>query len=256
MKNYLSLGVRLLLGGVEQNQRNGKTFSLFSQTLDFDLRNGFPMLSTKYINFQHIVHETLWYLKGTNKLDYLHEHNIHIWDAWATDNSIGRTYGVQWRDFNGVDQVAEVIKTLKTNPDRRMIITGWNPAELNQMALPPCLTLMQFHVENNNLHMSVYQRSGDFCLGVPYDIAEMALLQTLIASVCDMTPATLSFFYGNVHMYENHVEAFKTIQLSRTTRPLPELVVAKKDNIDDFTDADIILNYYNPHGKIKYEVSK
>lgn len=255
MQNYKDLGYKILNTGIPEETRTGETTALYGETLKFDLRDGFPLMTTKYINFKNIIHETLWYLMGTDKITYLKNNGVNIWNNWADENdSIGPTYGVQWRNFEGIDQVRQIIETIKTDPDRRMIITGWNPTRLNEMALPPCLVMMHFHVENNNLHMTVYQRSADYCIGVPYDIAEMSLLLSLMANVTKLQPATLTMFYGNVHIYNNHIDLFKN-QLLESIKTLPTLNIINKEDIDEYIFEDIHIHDYE-HGPVyKYKIS-
>lgn len=264
MRNYLDLGLKIINEGKWLDSRNGKIKALFGEQLKFDLTDGFPLMTTKYINFEHIKHETFWYLKGTDKIDYLKEHNINIWNLWADENnSIGPTYGVQWRNFNNTnyDQVLEVIRLIKEDPfSRRIIINGWSPSQLDKMALPPCLVLIQFHVDNyNKLHTTVYQRSADFCLGVPYDIAEMALLTYIIAEYTNKQVGTLTVHYGNIHFYEEHIETFKNEQLFRSITALPKLFITNLPlSIDKLGEenTDIILTDYNPRPRIKYKIKE
>lgn len=261
MQNYNILG-RKILGAPQavHDTRSGKTIARFSEQLKFDLREGFPLLTTKSVAFRHLREEVKWYLMGTDKIDYLNEKNIKIWNEWADENnSIGPTYGVQWRNFNEegtaeADQVKEVIRLLKEEPtNRRMIITGWNPLQLKEMQLPPCLVLMQFHTgTDNTLHMTVYQRSADYCLGVPYDIAEMGIILTLIAKIVGMTPATLTMSYGNVHIYADHVETFKR-QLEEPIQPAPVVKYNGDLNcIDDYDPDKLVIEGYDAKNLPKY----
>ena len=261
MKSYLDLGNRILKNGTTITGRNGKVKALFGEQLKFDLKDGFPLLTTKYINFNHILHETIWYLKGTDKITYLKDNKINIWNLWADENdSIGPTYGVQWRDFNGMkkDQVKEAIELLRHDPhSRRIIITGWNPLQLRDMKLPPCLVLIQFHVDDDlKLHTTVYQRSADFCIGVPYDIAEMALLTHIIANIVNMEIGTLTMQYGNIHLYQEHQQIFRDIQSQRETRKLPKLEIKHILDIDNIDSKDITLRDYTSDTKIKYNIKE
>lgn len=260
MKNYMTLGFKILKKNNLVVSRNGDIYALYGETLKFDLQKGFPLLTNKFINFNHIIHETLWYLKGTDKITYLKENNINIWNLWADENeSIGPTYGVQWRNFNGIDQLKIAINDLKNNKfSRRIIISGWNVGQLSEMKLPPCLVLIQFNVDNNNnLHSVIYQRSGDFAIGVPYDIAEMALLTHIIANVCDLTPGTLTIQYGNIHIYKEHVDSFVNIQAKNKIHRLPKLKIKNKiDNIDNIKAEDIELKNYNYEKFIRYKIKE
>jgi thymidylate synthase len=252
MENYKQLGYKILNEGSKINGRNGVVYSLFGEQLKFDLTKGFPLMTSKYINFNHIKHEVIWYLMGTDKIDYLKEHKIHIWDKWADkNNSIGPTYGVQWRNFNGRDQVKEVINGLIHKPfSRRHIINGWNPNELHLMALPPCIVMIHFNVDSRyRLHAVVYQRSADFAVGVPYDIAEMALLTHYIANEALLEPGSLTMQYGNIHIYGEHVETLKE-QLKAEYDQLPVL----KLEHNDLATAEVV--GYNPGKKYKYEVKE
>lgn len=260
MKNYMKLGHNILKNKNVVSSRNGEIYANYGESLKFDLKKGFPLLTNKYINFDHILHETIWYLKGTDKITYLKENNIHIWNLWADDNdSIGPTYGVQWRNFNGIDQVKQVVEDLKTNKySRRIIINGWNVNQLDEMALPPCLVLLQFNVDKNNkLHTVVYQRSGDFAIGVPYDIAEMALLTHILANICDLKLGELTMQYGNIHLYMEHVDVFKKIQSKNKMYKLPKLVIKKKlKNIDNINASDIVLKNYKHAPHIRYKIKE
>lgn len=237
MQNYIELGKEVIAKGSKVQGRNGTVYSLFGKSLSFDLRKGYPLMTTKYINFNHIKHETKWYLSGDSSIKYLKDNNVNIWNLWADENDdLGPTYGVQWRDFEGVDQVKQVIHDVKHNPHRRMIINGWNVPRLPEMALPPCLVMMQYHVEGNTLHSTVYQRSADIAIGVPYDIAEMALLQHIIANITGREVGTLTMFFGDIHAYEEHIDTFKK-QLEEPPAKLPSLVIGER--ISDIDDIDV-----------------
>jgi len=250
MRNYLELGNKIIEQGDRVETRTGFTRSLTGESLSFNMADGFPMLTTKYINPLHIKHEVLWYLMGTTSIEYLQNNNIHIWDNWADEyNDIGKTYGYQWRRFNGDnhlgDQYKNAINLLKMDPfSRRILINGWNPLELHEMNLPPCIINLHLIARpDNKLDLVVYQRSADFCLGVPYDIAEMALLLHMICAEVDMIPNKLTITYGDVHVYENHIDTFKTVQAIRTPSKLPTL------------NPDWSLTGYEPQGKIAYKIS-
>lgn len=257
VKNYLDVGKEILVEGSLLETRSGNTIATTGKTLTFDLRDGFPLLTTKYIKFHNILHETIWYLMGTGSIDYLQEHGINIWNLWADENNdLGPTYGVQWRDFEGIDQVAEVVHDIQHNPHRRLIINGWNVPRIPEMALPPCLVLMQYHVQGDVLHSTVYQRSADWAIGVPYDIAEMALLLEIFANITGKQAGKLTMFYGDAHIYENHVEKFK-MQLTRTPKELPKLVIDEKiKDVDSIDPEKIRIERYDSDGFIKYPISK
>ena len=273
MKQYIDLLSKILKEPeAHQMTRSGPTIARFGEKLEFDLREGFPLMTTKFVSMKHIARETKWYMMGTDKIDYLKEHNMKIWDLWADENnSIGPTYGYQWRhwvadedwqveDKPVYDQVQDCIDRIKNNPtDRRIIVNGWNVAHLDKMALPPCLVMYQFHVgDNDTLNMTVYQRFADSCLGVPYDIAEMGLILFLVAKITGKTPAKLTFFYGNVHIYENHIDTLKE-QLLETPKQLPTITYeGELNNIEDYDPEKVILTNY-PKDEIKrykYDISK
>lgn len=258
MKAYNELVNDVLLNGSLKEARQGvQTQYVSGARMRIDLREGFPLLTTKYINFDHIVTETIWYLLGTDKITFLKANNVNIWNSWADENdSIGKTYGYQWRNFNdqNIDQIQQAIDTLKTNPtSRRIIITGWNPAQLQDMALPPCLMSMQFVSDGKTLDLVVYQRSADIAVGVPYDTAEMALLQHMVAAITGLKPRFLTFQYGDAHIYVDHIESLKK-QMLRPLKELPQLFVNAKQFIEQYTKEDFMLLNYNPDKKIKYEV--
>lgn len=262
MFDYKELGLTIINDGELKETRQGvKTLSLHGEFIELDLRRGFPLLTTKKINFKHIVVETLWYLLGTDKITFLKENGVHIWDKWADeDDYLGPTYGYQWRRYNGhklFDQIADVINILKTNPNsRRAIINGWNPIQLDEMRLPPCITQLQFLSNDGMLDLIVTQRSADFAIGVPYDIAEMALLQHIIAYVTGLKVRKLMFMYGDIHIYEDHLEALKE-QFERQVYNLPILKLDPKikiESIDDFDIEDFSIIGYNPGDFIKYKV--
>ena len=258
MENYNNLAKKILIeGDIKTSRQNVATRSLNGESLKIDLRKGFPLLTNKFINFNHIVTEVLWYLKGTDKITYLKENNVHIWDSWADENdSIGKTYGYQWRNFNsqGIDQIQQAIDLLKNDPtSRRIIINGWNPAQLKEMLLPPCVMNLQFISNGEYLDLVVYQRSADYAVGVPYDIAEMALINIMVAGVVNMKPRYLTMQFGDVHVYEPHVEALSK-QIEKELKELPMLIVNFKNKLEDYTKKDFVLNNYHTKEKIKYEV--
>lgn len=258
-QNYLILGLDLINNGHVKDTRTGKVRSMSGRSLSFDLQKGFPLLTTKYINIKHILYEVVWYLMGTESIDFLQSHGIHIWDDWAdSNNSIGKTYGYQWRHFNDItDQVAEVKRLLKEDKySRRIMINGWNPTQLSEMALPPCIVNLHFIVEDNKLNLVVYQRSADFCLGVPYDIAEMALITHLFADDAGLDVGTLTMFYGDIHIYENHIDNFISKQYINMQYPFPTLNmnVVKKSIKDNVLHEGILVDYKHAP-TVKYKIS-
>jgi thymidylate synthase len=258
MENYNHLAKKILTEGDIKISRQGVTTrSLSGESLKIDLRKGFPLLTNKFIRFNHIGTEVLWYLKGTDKITYLKENNVHIWDSWADEHdSIGKTYGYQWRNFNseGIDQIQQAIDLLKNEPtSRRIIVNGWNPAQLNEMRLPPCVMTLQFISNGKYLDLVVYQRSADYAIGVPYDIAEMALINMMVASIVNMTPRYLIMQFGDVHVYNPHVEALSA-QIEKEIKELPTLTINIKNKLEDYIRQDFVLNNYSTKEKIKYEV--
>ncbi len=262
---YNKLMNTLLFAGDYKEGRNGGTYGLFGNQMKFDLSKGFPLLTTKKVHFHAVVTELLWFLKGDTNVKYLHDHNVTIWDEWADEKgNLGPVYGSQWRSWFApsmgeafyIDQIANVIKSIKEDPfSRRHIVTAWNPAEIAQMALPPCHLLFQFHVSSDRkLSCHLYQRSADWFLGVPFNIASYALLTFLIAQQTGYEVGTFTHSFGDYHLYENHVEQAK-IQLERVSYPLPKLYVAPK-NIFDLTPNDISVINYRSHPTIKAPVSK
>ena len=273
MKQYLDLIKHVQEKGILKEDRTGTgTKSVFGYQMRFDLSEGFPMLTTKKLHLKSIVHELLWFLKGDTNIEYLKENNVKIWDAWANENGdLGPVYGHQWRDWNseGIDQITEVINTIKTNPDsRRMLISAWNPSVLpdtsvsfsenvanGKAALPPCHAFFQFYVTEGKLSCQLYQRSADIFLGVPFNIASYALLTMMIAQVCDLAPGDFIHTFGDAHIYSNHSEQIK-LQLSREPRDLPQMEINPSiKNIFDFKFEDFTLTNYNPHPHIKGIVS-
>lgn len=263
MKQYLVLMKNVMENGTPKNDRTGTgTISIFGAQLRFDLNKGFPLITTKKIHLRSIIHELLWFLKGDTNIKYLNENNVNIWNEWADkEGNLGPVYGYQWRSwnaFNGknIDQISEVIKQIKTNPDsRRMIVSAWNVGEIEKMALPPCHCFFQFYVADSKLSCQLYQRSCDLFLGVPFNIASYALLTLMVAQVCDLKPGEFIHTLGDTHLYNNHLEQAK-LQLSRTPKPLPKMVLnpAVKD-IFKFQFEDFKLMDYDPHPHIKAEVA-
>ncbi len=273
MKQYLDLIKHVQKNGVVKTDRTGTgTKSVFGYQMRFDLAEGFPMVTTKKLHLKSIIHELLWFLKGETNIGYLKEHNVKIWDAWADENGdLGPVYGHQWRNWNsdGIDQIVDVINTIKTNPDsRRMIVSAWNPSVLpdtsvsfsenvanNKAALPPCHAFFQFYVANGKLSCQLYQRSADIFLGVPFNIASYALLVMMMAQVCDLEYGEFVHTFGDAHIYNNHHEQIE-LQLSRETRELPTMKLNPAiRNIFDFKYEDFELVNYNPHPIIRGKVS-
>lgn len=273
MKQYLELVKHVKENGVFKEDRTGTgTKSVFGYQMRFDLSQGFPMVTTKKLHLKSIIHELLWFLKGETNIAYLKENNVKIWDAWADENGdLGPVYGHQWRSWNSedIDQIAELIETLKTNPDsRRMLVSAWNPSVLpdtsvsfaenvanNKAALPPCHAFFQFYVANGKLSCQLYQRSADIFLGVPFNIASYALLTMMIAQVVGLEVGDFIHTFGDAHIYTNHFEQIET-QLSREPRSLPVMKINPEiTSIFDFTYEDFTLEGYEPHPLIKGAVS-
>ena len=263
MQAYLDLLTHIKENGTFKSDRTGTgTTSVFGYQMRFNLAEGFPLVTTKKTHLKSIIHELLWFLKGETNIAYLKEHNVRIWDEWADENGdLGPVYGKQWRSWEGadgqvIDQIKEVIHTLKTNPDsRRIIVSAWNVAELPKMALMPCHAFFQFYVADGKLSCQLYQRSADVFLGVPFNIASYALLTMMVAQVCDLGLGDFVWTGGDTHLYSNHMEQVE-IQLSRNPRPLPTMHLnpAKKD-ILDFVYEDFTLEGYDPHPAIKAPVA-
>lgn len=273
MKQYLDLIKHVQENGVLKEDRTGTgTKSVFGYQMRFDLSQGFPMLTTKKLHLKSIIYELLWFLKGETNIAYLQENGVKIWDAWANENGeLGPVYGHQWRNWNseGIDQIKEVINTIKTNPDsRRMIVTAWNPSVMpdtsvsfsenvanNKAALPPCHAFFQFYVTEGKLSCQLYQRSADVFLGVPFNIASYALLTMMMAQVCDLKPGDFIHTFGDAHIYSNHSEQINT-QLSREPKELPTMEINPEvKSIFDFKFEDFTLQNYDPHPHIKGVVS-
>ena len=263
MQQYLQLLQHILDNGTEKTDRTGTgTKSCFGYQMRFDLQKGFPMVTTKKLHVKSIFYELLWFLKGDTNIKYLKENGVSIWDEWANEaGELGPVYGEQWRSWKGadgvvVDQITELIKQIKTTPDsRRLIVSAWNVAELPKMALMPCHTLFQFYVADGKLSCQLYQRSADVFLGVPFNIASYALLTMMVAQVCDLEPGDFVHSFGDVHLYNNHIEQAK-LQLSRTPFELPTLKInpAVKD-IFGFDFSDFTIENYQCHPGIKAPVA-
>ena len=263
MKQYLDLLNRILTEGVKKEDRTGTgTISIFGNQMRFNLEDGFPLLTTKKLHLKSIIYELLWFLKGDTNVKYLQEHGVRIWNEWADENGdLGPVYGHQWRswpDYNGgtIDQIQQVLDLIKNHPDsRRMIVSAWNVAEVNKMALPPCHTMFQFYVADGKLSLQLYQRSADTFLGVPFNIASYALLLMMMAQVTGLKPGEFIHTTGDTHLYLNHIEQAK-LQLTRTPRPLPTMRINPdvKDLLD-FDYEDFQLENYDPWDHIKATVS-
>lgn len=288
MKNYLEMCQFVLDNGTSREDRTGTgTKGVFGYQMRFDLSEGFPLLTTKKVHFPSLAKELLWFVSGDTNIKWLVENKVRIWNEWPYQlfqeskdfagesmdefveriinddafaqkyGELGPVYGKQWRDFGGVDQLQNVIDTIKSNPfSRRIIMSAWNPAEVDQMALPPCHAFMQFYVSNDNkLSLQLYQRSADVFLGVPFNIASYALLLHMVAKVCDLEVGEFIHTFGDLHIYNDHFDAIQT-QLSREVRPLPRLVIhGDQKEITDFKFDDFEVVDYNPHPRIKAKVS-
>lgn len=263
MKQYLDLLDRILREGVEKADRTGTgTISVFGHQMRFDLSEGFPLLTTKKLHLKSIIYELLWFLKGDTNIKYLNDHGVTIWDEWADANGdLGHIYGYQWRswlrpDGTVLDQIAQVERDIRRNPDsRRLIVSAWNAGDIENMALPPCHALFQFYVAKGRLSCQLYQRSADTFLGVPFNIASYALLTMMMAQVCGLRPGEFVHTLGDAHVYLNHVEQVK-LQLTREPRPLPRMVINPDvKDIFGFQYEDFELRDYNPHPHIKGAIS-
>ncbi len=263
MKQYLDLLQRIVNEGTRKEDRTGTgTLSVFGHQMRFNLEEGFPLLTTKKLHLKSIIHELLWFLKGDTNVRYLQENGVRIWNEWADENGeLGPVYGHKWRswpNYNGghVDQIQDIVNALKNNPDsRRMIVSAWNVAEVDQMALPPCHCLFQFYVANGKLSLQLYQRSADTFLGVPFNIASYALLTMMMAQVSGLKSGDFIHTTGDTHLYLNHLEQAKE-QLKRTPRTLPRMVINPNvTSIFDFKYDDFTLEGYDPLPHIKAEVS-
>lgn len=283
MKQYHDLVEHVFNNGHQKDDRtNTGTISTFGYQMRFDLKEGFPLLTTKKVFYKAIIYELLWFIKGDTNIKYLVDHGVKIWNEWPYENfkkhssyqgetleeyvdkiktdanfarehgDLGPVYGAQWRNFNGVDQLAQVINLIKHQPEsRRMILSAWNPAEINNMALPPCHTLIQFYVSNQKLSLQLYQRSGDIFLGIPFNIASYALLLEMVAQVTNLEVGEFVHTIGDAHIYINHIDQLK-LQLKREIRPLPTLKLNPNiKDLEDFTFEDIEIIGYDPHPPIK-----
>ncbi len=263
MKQYLDLLQRVLDEGVRKSDRTGTgTISVFGHQMRFNLQDGFPCLTTKKLHLKSIIHELLWFLAGDTNIKYLNDNGVRIWDEWADENGdLGHVYGYQWRswktpDGQTIDQISNLVKSLKENPDsRRHIVSAWNVADIDNMALPPCHALFQFYVADGKLSCQLYQRSADLFLGVPFNIASYALLTMMLAQVCGYQYGEFIHTFGDAHIYLNHLEQVHT-QLERTPRPLPKMKINPDvKDIFSFKYEDFELIDYNPYPHIKAEVS-
>ena len=273
MKQYHDLLKHILENGSQKGDRTGTgTISCFGYQMRFNLSEGFPLLTTKKLHLKSIIHELLWFIKGETNIQYLKDHKVRIWDEWADENGdLGPVYGHQWRNWNseGIDQIEFLIDQIKSNPNsRRMIVSAWNPSVLpdtsktftenvknGKAALPPCHAFFQFYVSEGKLSCQLYQRSADTFLGVPFNIASYALFTMMIAQVTDLQPGDFVHTFGDVHLYNNHIDQAKE-QLSRDTRPLPQMKINPKiKDITAFTFEDFELINYDPHPHIKAAVS-
>lgn len=263
MQPYLSLLNRILTEGHQKGDRTGTgTLSVFGHQMRYDLQDGFPLLTTKKLHLKSIIYELLWFLRGDTNVRWLQDHGVRIWNEWADENGdLGPVYGHQWRswpDYRGgtIDQIAQVEEMIKRNPNsRRMLVTAWNPAEVEDMALPPCHCLFQFYVADGRLSLQLYQRSADTFLGVPFNIASYALLLQMMAQVTGLQPGEFVHTTGDTHLYLNHLEQAR-LQLSRTPRPLPTMRINPDvKSIFDFRYEDFELEDYDPWPHIAAEVS-
>jgi len=263
MQTYLDLLREVKENGVEKSDRTGTgTFSVFGRQIRFDLSKGFPLLTTKKVHLKSIIVELLWFLRGDTNTKFLHEHNVTIWDEWQRENgNLGPVYGAQWRSWGApsgekIDQISEILKSLKDNPDsRRHIVCAWNVGEISQMALPPCHCLFQFYVANGKLSCQLYQRSADIFLGVPFNIASYALLTLMLCKVLEYEPGEFVHTFGDLHLYKNHIEQAE-LQLSREPRSLPQMKLNPEvKNLFGFKFEDFTLENYDPWPAIKASVA-
>lgn len=263
MKQYLDLLREIRDNGVTKTDRTGVgTKSIFGHQMRFNLQDGFPLLTTKKVFLKGIIYELLWFLKGDTNIKFLTDHNVHIWDEWADENGdLGYVYGKQWRSWEAtdgrvIDQISQVVDLIKNHPDsRRILVTAWNPAEIDKMALPPCHCLFQFYVADGKLSCQLYQRSADTFLGVPFNIASYALLTMMLAQVCGLEPGEFIHTTGDTHIYLNHLEQVNE-QLSREPRPLPKMIINPDvKSIFNFKYEDFKLEGYDPYPAIKAPVA-
>ena len=263
MRQYLDLMRRVLDTGVSKTDRTGTgTLSVFGHQMRFDLADGFPLVTTKKIHLKSVIHELLWFIAGDTNIAYLKKNGVSIWDAWADENGdLGPVYGAQWRswptpDGGKIDQLRQVLEQIRSKPDsRRLMVTAWNPAEVDKMALPPCHCLFQFYVADGKLSCQLYQRSADIFIGVPFNIASYALLTMMVAQVSGLKPGDFVHTFGDAHLYLNHVEQAR-LQLQREPRPLPRLTLNPEvRSLFDFVYDDVAVTGYDPHPHIKAAVS-
>jgi thymidylate synthase len=263
MRQYLELLRQVRENGRFKPDRTGTgTYSLFGAQARFSLQEGFPLLTTKKVHLKSIIYELLWFLRGDTNIRWLQEHGVHIWDEWADEEgNLGRVYGAQWTDWRTADgrslnQLDQVVTQIRKNPNsRRLIVTAWNPGEVETMALPPCHTLFQFYVSEGELSCQLYQRSADIFLGVPFNIASYALLTHLVAQVCGLRLGEFIHTFGDLHLYANHLEQ-AAIQLARAPRPLPKLLLnPERRELKEFVYDDFVLEGYDPHPAIKAPVA-
>ncbi len=263
MKQYLDLMKHVLENGAQKHDRTGTgTLSVFGYQMRFNLQDGFPLVTTKKLHLKSIIHELIWFLQGDTNIKYLKDNGVRIWDEWADENgNLGPVYGHQWRswpkpDGGHIDQISQVVKQIKTNPDsRRLMVSAWNVADVERMALPPCHSLFQFYVADGRLSCQLYQRSADIFLGVPFNIASYALLTLMMAQVCDLQPGDFVHTFGDAHLYNNHIEQ-TNLQLSREPRPLPSMKINPEvKDIFAFKFEDFTLENYDPWPHIKGAVA-
>lgn len=263
MKQYLDLLNHVLSNGTRKSDRTGTgTLSIFGYQMRFDLGNGFPLMTTKKLHVKSIIHELLWFISGNTNIRYLQENGVNIWNEWAdTDGNLGPVYGHQWRSWSvagdgSVDQLREVIHSIKENPDsRRHIVTAWNPGEIDRMALPPCHILFQFYVSGDRLSCQLYQRSADIFLGVPFNIASYSFLLMMVASLTGYQPGEFIHTLGDAHIYLNHISQVE-LQLTRQPLPLPSVRLGdERKDIEDFRYGDFIIENYRAHPHIKGDIA-
>lgn len=258
MKQYHDALRHILDHGIPSEDRTGTgTLSVFGMQMRYDLADGFPLVTTKRVHLKSIIYELLWFLSGDTNVRYLQDNGVSIWNEWADDTGdLGPVYGKQWRDFGGVDQITALEQMIRQSPDsRRMIVSAWNPADVPDMALPPCHTLWQVRVMGGKLHLQLYQRSADMFLGVPFNIASYALLLQMLAHVAGLEAGTFVHTMGDAHIYSNHMEQVQT-QLARDPRPLPQMVLLRRpESVLDFRYDDFRLDGYDPYPAIKAPVA-
>lgn len=263
MQQYLDLMQHVINEGFHKKDRTGTgTISVFGYQMRFNLEEGFPLVTTKKLHLKSIIHELLWFLKGSTNVAYLQEHGVRIWNEWAReDGELGPIYGYQWRswpDYHGgnIDQIKQVIESIQKNPDsRRHLVSAWNVGQIDNMQLPPCHILFQFYVAGGKLSCQLYQRSADIFLGVPFNIASYALLTMMVAQVTGLKPGDFIHTLGDAHIYTNHIEQVK-LQLTREPRQLPQMKInPQRKSIDDFVFDDFVLEGYDPHPHIKGDIS-